>query len=151
MALLAGHAATIREAEVEAVLEKLAHLSPRDREIVAGLGRAVSQKLMHAPLFHLRKGGAGDAAALRRAFGLAEPSAAPGQFPWGRSQSPTGSGQSSTGSGQFPTGSPQSPTEPGQFPAEPGQFSAGSPQFPAGSGQFQTGQAEDASGAEEAI
>ncbi len=70
MAALARHAATVRDAEVDAVLAKLAHLSPRDREIVAGLGRSVSQKLMHAPLAHLRHGNSGDAEAIKRAFNL---------------------------------------------------------------------------------
>lgn len=70
---LARHAAQLRDQEVEAALAQLGHLSERDQAIVAALGRALSGKLMHAPLRHLREGAEqhpGDAAALARAFSL---------------------------------------------------------------------------------
>jgi len=70
LAALAGHANRVRDAETQAALAKLEHLSPRDRAIVESLARAVSGKLMHAPLAHLRQGGQDDADALLRAFGL---------------------------------------------------------------------------------
>lgn len=70
MAALARRAASIRDEEVAATLARLAHLSPKDREIIAGLGRSISQKLVHSPLTHLRHGGAADAEALKRAFHL---------------------------------------------------------------------------------
>lgn len=70
LAALAGHANRVRETEMQLALAKLEHLSPRDRAVVESLARAVSGKLMHAPLAHLRNGGEEDAGALLRAFGL---------------------------------------------------------------------------------
>ena len=70
LAQLATHANRVRDTEVEAALAKLEHLSPKDRAIVESLARAVSGKLMHTPLAHLRNGGQEDANALLRAFGL---------------------------------------------------------------------------------
>ena len=70
MAGLARRAAQVRDAELEMTLTKLAHLSDKDRAIVEQLARAVSQKLVHAPLSHLRNGGEADAPAIARAFGL---------------------------------------------------------------------------------
>jgi len=76
LAALAGHANQVRDLETQAALAKLEHLSPRDRAVVESLARAVSGKLMHAPLAHLRNGGQDDAPALLRAFGLEEGSSA---------------------------------------------------------------------------
>ena len=70
MAALARRAATIRDAELETALAKLEHLAPRDRAAVEALARSIAGKIMHAPLAHLRQGGAHDAGALERAFGL---------------------------------------------------------------------------------
>ncbi len=70
MAALARRAAQVRDGEVETALAKLEHLSDKDRAAVETLARAIAGKLMHAPLSHLRNGGAGDAEALKRAFGL---------------------------------------------------------------------------------
>jgi glutamyl-tRNA reductase len=70
MAALARHAAGVRDAEVEATLKRLEHLSPRDREIIEAMGRSIASKLVHPPLAHLRNGGVADAPALNRAFGL---------------------------------------------------------------------------------
>jgi glutamyl-tRNA reductase len=70
LSALARHAASVRDAEVESALSRLSHLSERDREIVAALGRSISQKLVHAPLSHLRNGNAADAEVIKRAFNL---------------------------------------------------------------------------------
>ncbi len=70
LAQLAGHATGVRERETEIALAKLEHLSAKDRAVVESLARAISGKLMHAPLAHLRNGGENDADALLRAFGL---------------------------------------------------------------------------------
>ena len=70
MAALARRAADVRETELENALGKLGHLSAKDRAVVEALARAVSQKLVHAPLCHLRNGGEADAPALARAFEL---------------------------------------------------------------------------------
>ena len=73
-AALARHAQSLRDQEVQAALAQLEHLSERDRAVVEALGRALSGKLLHAPLRHLREGAEqhpGDAAALARAFNLA--------------------------------------------------------------------------------
>ena len=70
MAALAQRASQIREVEVESTLARLEHLSEKDRALVEALARSIAGKLMHAPLAHLRNGGANDADALRRAFNL---------------------------------------------------------------------------------
>jgi glutamyl-tRNA reductase len=73
MAALARHADEIQDRETEAILAQLSHLSDTDREAVRALGRAISKKLVHAPLRHLREAGAQgspDVDALRRAFNL---------------------------------------------------------------------------------
>ncbi|HEX8464498.1 MAG TPA: glutamyl-tRNA reductase [Abditibacterium sp.] len=70
MAALAKRAAQVRDAELYATLAKLEHLSAKDRALIEAMARSISGKMMHAPLSHLRKGGANDADALRRAFGL---------------------------------------------------------------------------------
>ncbi len=72
MADLARRTAQIRDAETEIALAKLAHLSEKDRAVVEALSRSLAGKLMHAPLSHLRNGGAGDAESIKRAFGLKE-------------------------------------------------------------------------------
>jgi glutamyl-tRNA reductase len=70
-AALAREAGRVRDAEVEAALARLSHLGPREQEIVRALGHAITQKLIHPPLRHLREAGdLDDADALRRAFGL---------------------------------------------------------------------------------
>ena len=70
MAALARKAAQVRESELETTLAKLSHLSDKDRAAIEALARAVSQKIVHAPLSHLRNGGEADAGAVARAFGL---------------------------------------------------------------------------------
>jgi len=73
MAALAQQAARISQSEVEAALSRLPDLTPQQQEIIRGLGRSVSRKLIHAPLRHLREAGAtgsGDVEILRRAFDL---------------------------------------------------------------------------------
>ena len=70
MAALARKAAQVRESELETTLAKLSHLSDKDRALVEALARAISQKIVHAPLTHLRNGGEADAAAIARAFHL---------------------------------------------------------------------------------
>ncbi len=70
MAALARRATLVRETELEVTLAKLAHLSDKDRALVEALAKAVSQKIVHAPLSHLRNGGQDDAAAIARAFDL---------------------------------------------------------------------------------
>lgn len=70
MAALARRAAQVRQSELETTLAKLSHLSDKDRATVEALARAVSQKIVHAPLTHLRNGGEADAAAIARAFDL---------------------------------------------------------------------------------
>ena len=70
MAGLARRAALVRESELETTLAKLGHLSDKDRAAVEAMAKAISQKIVHAPLSHLRNGGEADAAAIARAFGL---------------------------------------------------------------------------------
>ena len=70
MAALARRAAQVRESELETTLAKLSHLSDKDRSHVEALARAISQKIVHAPLSHLRNGGEADAPAIARAFDL---------------------------------------------------------------------------------
>jgi glutamyl-tRNA reductase len=52
---LRTHADTIREQEVERALRKLGHLDERDREVVRALGHAITNKLLHAPVTHLKE------------------------------------------------------------------------------------------------
>ena len=70
MAALARKAAQVREHELETTLAKLSHLSDKDRAAIEAMARAISQKIVHAPLSHLRNGGEADAAAIARAFDL---------------------------------------------------------------------------------
>ncbi len=70
LAQLSRHANSVRESETQIALKKLEHLGAKDRAVVESLARAISGKLMHAPLAHLRQGGQDDADALLRAFGL---------------------------------------------------------------------------------
>ncbi len=73
MAALAARASEISQSETEIALSKLPDLSEREQEIVRLLGRAIANKLMHAPLRHLREAGSEgspDVDALRRAFAL---------------------------------------------------------------------------------
>jgi len=51
---LRTHADAIREQEVERTLRKLGHLDERDREVVRALGQAITNKLLHAPVTHLK-------------------------------------------------------------------------------------------------
>ena len=55
IASLHEHGDAIRDREVERALQKLAHLSERDQNLVRALAHAVSQKLMHAPTLALRE------------------------------------------------------------------------------------------------
>ena len=70
MAALAQHAARVRENELEITLAKLGHLSDKDRSHVEAMARAIAQKIVHAPLAHLRSGGQADAETIARAFDL---------------------------------------------------------------------------------
>jgi glutamyl-tRNA reductase len=81
MSALAHHAAELRDAEVEIAMrgarKKLANLDEESLlavdELLAGLGRSLSGKLIHPPLRHLREAGeigSDDVEALRRAFNL---------------------------------------------------------------------------------
>ena len=70
MAALARRAALVRENELETTLAKLAHLSDKDRAHIEAMARAISQKIVHAPLAHLRNGGEADAEIIARAFDL---------------------------------------------------------------------------------
>jgi glutamyl-tRNA reductase len=70
IAKLARRASQIRENEVEATLARLSHLSDKDRASIEAMARAISQKTLHAPIAHLKNGGANDADAIARAFKL---------------------------------------------------------------------------------
>jgi len=73
MAALANRASEISQVEVEVALSRLPGLTPKEQEVVRLLGRAIANKLMHAPLRHLREAGSEgspDVEALRRAFAL---------------------------------------------------------------------------------
>ena len=70
MAALARRAALVRENELETTLAKLSHLSDKDRAAIEAMARAISQKIVHAPLSHLRNGGEADAETIARAFDL---------------------------------------------------------------------------------
>ena len=75
MAALANRAQEISQKEAEIALSRLAHLPEKEQEIVRMLARSVANKLMHAPLRHLREAGSEgspDVDALRRAFALDE-------------------------------------------------------------------------------
>jgi glutamyl-tRNA reductase len=51
---LREHADAIREQEVERTLRKLGHLDEREREIVRALSHAITNKLLHEPVTHLK-------------------------------------------------------------------------------------------------
>lgn len=73
MAALANRASEISQGEVEVALSRLPNLTDKEQEVVRLLGRAIANKLMHAPLRHLREAGSEgspDVEALRRAFAL---------------------------------------------------------------------------------
>jgi glutamyl-tRNA reductase len=73
IAALAQCAERIRDDETIHALAKLSHLAPEDQEVVRRLAHAITGKLLHAPLRHLRvagENGSGDVEALRRAFDL---------------------------------------------------------------------------------
>jgi glutamyl-tRNA reductase len=73
MAALAARATEISQSEVEIALSRLPGLTDKEQEAVRLLGRAIANKLMHAPLRHLREAageGSPDVEALRRAFAL---------------------------------------------------------------------------------
>jgi glutamyl-tRNA reductase len=75
IAALARRAERIRDAEIENALGKLSHLAPEEQEVVRRMASAITGKLLHAPLRHLRaagENGSGDVEALRRAFDLDE-------------------------------------------------------------------------------
>ncbi len=78
MAALARKAAQVRENELETTLAKLSHLSDKDRAAIEAMARAISQKIVHAPLSHLRNGGEADAEILARAFDLGDGASASG-------------------------------------------------------------------------
>ena len=73
MVALAARAQEISQSEVDIALSRLPDLTPKEQEIVRLLARSVANKLMHAPLRHLRESaseGSPDVEALRRAFAL---------------------------------------------------------------------------------
>jgi len=72
MVALSQRATQIRESEVEIALSKLSHLSAEEQEVVRRLAQSVSNKILHAPLRHLRESSSGDVEAIRRAFALDE-------------------------------------------------------------------------------
>ncbi len=75
MAALAGRGETIREAELNLALSKLAHLSEEEKNVVRRLAQSLTGKILHAPLRHLREAGesgSSDVEAIERAFSLAE-------------------------------------------------------------------------------
>jgi len=55
IARLHQHGNAIRDREVQRTLDKLAHLSEHDQNLVRALAHAVSQKFMHAPTLALRR------------------------------------------------------------------------------------------------
>jgi glutamyl-tRNA reductase len=70
---LAHHGQSISETEARNALNKLAHLGPDEQEVIRRMAAAISTKVLHAPLRHLRTSEAstsGDVDALRRAFKL---------------------------------------------------------------------------------
>jgi glutamyl-tRNA reductase len=72
IAELSSKAEQIRETELDRALRKLAHLSERDRNVVAALSAGIVNKLLHDPITNLR-GSLDDgetAAAVRRLFGI---------------------------------------------------------------------------------
>ena len=69
---LVQRANAVREAELQTTLARLAHLSEKDRAQIEAMARAISQKTLHPAISHLKSGGAGDAEAISRAFGLSE-------------------------------------------------------------------------------
>jgi glutamyl-tRNA reductase len=73
MAALAGRGEEIREAELELALNKLSHLSDKEKEVVRRLSQSITGKILHAPLRHLREAGesgSNDVEAIQRAFAL---------------------------------------------------------------------------------
>jgi glutamyl-tRNA reductase len=52
---LREHGESLRQAEVERALRRLAHLAPEDRDAVDALSRALLNKLLHSPTVRLRE------------------------------------------------------------------------------------------------
>jgi glutamyl-tRNA reductase len=74
IAALHRHAGEIRDAEVERTLQKLAHLSDRDQNLVRALAHAVTQKLLHPPTIALRESASqAEAQAILEAMGATRP------------------------------------------------------------------------------
>jgi glutamyl-tRNA reductase len=74
IAALHRHAGEIRDAEVERTLQKLAHLSDRDQNLVRALAHAVTQKLLHPPTIALRESDSqAEAQAILEAMGATRP------------------------------------------------------------------------------
>lgn len=69
---------TVQEEEVQRTLRRLGHLPDKDRQAVEALGRAIVNKLLHAPVTELKRAGAQGAEGLdlalatRRLFGLSQ-------------------------------------------------------------------------------
>jgi glutamyl-tRNA reductase len=72
IAELSGKAEQIRETELERALRKLAHLSDRDRNVVAALSVGIVNKMLHEPITNLRGSLSPDETtyAARRLFGI---------------------------------------------------------------------------------
>jgi len=77
IAALQQRAEQVVAEEIARVGGKLAHLDPRDREVVQTLARAIARKLIHPPIARLRAAAAHDGfqeiEAVRRAFDLDTP------------------------------------------------------------------------------
>lgn len=71
-ARLRAHAGQVATLEIDVALARLPDLAPRDREIVAALGRRIVTRLLHAPFVALREHPEAEniALALEHAFGL---------------------------------------------------------------------------------
>jgi len=75
IAALRDQSDAIRASELERSLRKLQHLSERDREVVSALATAITNKLLHTPISHLREHDSEEVLQLTQdLFGLEPPS-----------------------------------------------------------------------------
>lgn len=74
IAALRDQSDAVRERELERSLRKLQHLSERDREVVSALATAITNKLLHTPIAHLREHDSDEVLQLtQELFGLEPP------------------------------------------------------------------------------
>jgi glutamyl-tRNA reductase len=74
IAALRDQSEAVRARELDRALRKLQHLSERDREVVASLATAITHKLLHTPIAHLREHDSDEVLQLTQAlFGLEPP------------------------------------------------------------------------------